>query len=1376
MQGFDPTLNGLITPGPKNETAPQGNVEREAIDALRGYAYQIAVTALAWLELSPAERLYIEVAEDYAICADDAVKAVQVKDTEQSGKITLNSTNVKETLKNFIDLVEKNPGQKVTLHFLTTSEVGIERSKINRPAGEAGLLHWRKVAASGDVVHLRRILTADEMPKEVKTFVDARDDETLRGELLKRIHWDCGKPNFSQILVELEQSIAQVGRQRFGMAGTASKYAASMVMYRILQKATLKTREERVLLRADLDTLLDAASRVSLRQRDFDVIMGRLAAAPLAAIGGENGTVIDVGGYPPWIYLDQDIRGPVLALERHLQDGICSALLTSPYVVLSGATGLGKTLLARKAIQHLRKTYALIDFRDLEPASLQQRLDVLVSYLHNLRVDAVIFDDLNHLEDGSVRKSFNRVLSALQRRDQLAIITCYRKPSVSIATDLNIASSNFFDVPYFAENEISDLVKLAGGDPAKWAKISMFASGNGHPQLAGAFIQGVSSRNWPQDELRKITQTGFTSADTVALRDEARQRLIEGLEKDSQLLLWRTSLIIGSFVRDLAIALGDVTPRLAQAGVTLDRLTGSWVEPLASDRFRVSPLLARAGDKILGENERGAVHSAIARHLVKDKGVSVVDADTVLVHGLAGKDSSVLMAIATATISAPQSILTSIADYSFAFPNLKLDAVIFPEHLGLSALLRLAQCKVVLAKGVIEEIEKVTSTLLREIDSLTGKMRSGVESVSLINLLSITGGAGRIPNWLELINRFRRLLISDKELAKRMEGGEKFPGSEHLSTLGCFLITGLSRMPSVKSLEEFFLKLDRLSANDRGQLLSEFHQDNSDYDLIVSGAWLTEHEAGAVDWLNNEKYYLRMAEMAMAWGQPILAAYCHKARAVMIDEYGNQPILALTALDEAALKLDGSDIIIRERIKVFWRMKNYSQVVELITPVVDVVVLSNSTDRMFVLREAAISAANIGRTKLAAKWFHGAAQAVKDTPENQPRIIGFSVDEAMAEFDAGNRSRCIELLAQAMTNLSKLESDQSTEAMYCKHLVRHAVLCVQLRSEASLPRNLFNEILWLPGSGSNPQPPKELRERPLAPLDMAWYLLAEAEIMSSADVGVFRNLRARLQSGPVQLQEMTIRKKPIDAAIIYKDGNRFAGSFHSYLESLSLFFSLSEEYKQTFDVMNPTRGEVPTVPIKQLIGNERVNLSAVEAILAFSMSVALTGEFDKIDELERGLQSKVGLDFPGSKIFQRFRGEGAELNRLSEEITTIIKKMRPESHLVPFDICGVALRFSEFAHGSNFKRDLIPILGSWFIDHWRNILINESFRLKSPMLHKPQIEEVINNQDMDIEQKLALLLLAGCDATELRLADEYRRILQQRSLSSARSDGRKVEA
>jgi hypothetical protein len=214
----NPGTTNPFTPGPTANTLPAGDVERQAVASLRGYAYQVAAAALAWLDLDDSSKVYLEVAEDYATVAQQSLDAVQVKDTAESGSITLNTEAVRDAINAFVKLVANNKDRRVQLRYFTTSPIGTEQKIADRPAGEAGLNYWRRAAAGADIGPLRSILTSDKFSADVRAFVTARDDEALRTDLLHRVHWECGKPDISGIVQELEERLVILGREKFGLA------------------------------------------------------------------------------------------------------------------------------------------------------------------------------------------------------------------------------------------------------------------------------------------------------------------------------------------------------------------------------------------------------------------------------------------------------------------------------------------------------------------------------------------------------------------------------------------------------------------------------------------------------------------------------------------------------------------------------------------------------------------------------------------------------------------------------------------------------------------------------------------------------------------------------------------------------------------------------------------------------------------------------------------------------------------------------------------------------------------------------------------------------------------------------------------------------
>ena len=262
--------NDLFNAGTTPEHIPKADVARQAVDSLRGYAYQALAAALAWLDIDEHSRLYLEVAEDYAIIAEHVLRVVQVKDTESSRSITLNSASIRAAIVAFVDLVERNPSTQINLRFFTTTEIGIEQSAADRPAGIAGLKYWRKVAGGADPSPLRSILESEKFPESVRAFSKTRNDDEFRREFIRRIWWDGGKPDFATLRQELEARLIVLGRDRFGLPAPEARRLVDSLVYRVLEKSIVKELQERVLTRAELYGMIDAATRISVPRESAD--------------------------------------------------------------------------------------------------------------------------------------------------------------------------------------------------------------------------------------------------------------------------------------------------------------------------------------------------------------------------------------------------------------------------------------------------------------------------------------------------------------------------------------------------------------------------------------------------------------------------------------------------------------------------------------------------------------------------------------------------------------------------------------------------------------------------------------------------------------------------------------------------------------------------------------------------------------------------------------------------------------------------------------------------------------------------------------------------------------------------------------------------
>ena len=235
------------------------------------------------------------------------------------------------------------------LRYLTTASVGTELKISDRPGGVAGLIYWRQAAASADVGPLRMLLASDKFSADVQAFVNARDDETLRRNLLQRIHWDCGQPNLAGITQEIEERLVVIGRDRFSLPAAEARRLANVLIYHVLKKSVVKQASERVLTRAELYRVIDAATRVSVTRQAAASMLDLGAAIANALAGGQSLDAAVSAVDTHWLIPSADLATPSGVIARQiLATRIEQSLSKYGRVILVGGSGLGKSLVARE--------------------------------------------------------------------------------------------------------------------------------------------------------------------------------------------------------------------------------------------------------------------------------------------------------------------------------------------------------------------------------------------------------------------------------------------------------------------------------------------------------------------------------------------------------------------------------------------------------------------------------------------------------------------------------------------------------------------------------------------------------------------------------------------------------------------------------------------------------------------------------------------------------------------------------------------------------------------------------------------------------------------------------------------------------------------
>jgi hypothetical protein len=1361
----DPKTSGLFTPGPSLDSPPTGDVEREAVASLKGYAYQVAVAASAWLDLDESGKLYLEVAEDYATVAQQSLSAVQVKDTAGSGSVTLNTQAIRDAVAAFVDLVENNKGRDVQFRYLTTSPVGTELKVNDRPAGEAGLVYWRKAAAGADVEPLRAKLNSGEFSPEVVAFVKVRNDAELRRDLLQKIHWDCEQPNIVGITRELEERLIVLGRDKFDIPAPEARRLADILIYQTLKKSILKNRSERVLTRADLYAAIDSTTKVMVSRQAANAMtqLGPLVASALTEGQGSGSAFGSVD--TSWIVPSSDLpKARGIIPRKSLSDKIEDALVKYGQVILVGGSGLGKSLVAREVASRRAGGFATIDLRGLDATETSQRFDLTLGRIGVLEFDCLIFDDFNEIEGGQARVGFIRCVQALLRRDRSAIVTLYRRPSNRVLSEAGVEAEAVIDIPYFSEAEAGEIVRAAGGQINPWAKIAYAAGAQGHPQLVHAFVMGMAGRGWPKGEVRDIIIRGFASDDTDAERDAARRSMGAVLSDDARTLLYRLSLTHGRFDREIALKIGESPPPVPRPGEVLDELIGPWVETVGKNSFLVSPLAFNAGQGMLNAEEQRVVHELIARQKLSNKRIDASDANSILTHALIGKSARSLTALASSVLTAGNKTTDLLAEQFFMLPILRTDRPIFQENRSVSVMLRMAQFKLVAAKRDPKVISACVDALFQEIsEEKAGQIKEALEALALAFVLNTIGVASYVRNWVELLQKFKSKVGASPVLQDYKKSVERSSKEVGGTFYGMIFSIGTAQIESVQRLEKILLDLDRIDAADRSLWLEYFDHKPSEYSLLINPPWVAEDRRKELKPAEEAERYKRLSTLALKWDNQPLAVQSIVARVVMFDEYMDDEKGAHKVIDEAIATFGENVVLLRARAKLFWRHSKHADAVKILRGIADKIGLDSSIDRAFALREAAISAASIGDWAQSEVWFAEAQTAAASkglTDDMHVMAVGLEADKAVASLMYGNVKGALESMAECLIKLQKIKPDSSLKAAYCHRVVRHTVLWMDAKIDNRETIIDGKPIKMLPGTCSNPEPPASITELPLGPLDLAWYMLAEAEISSGVNAGIDQSLRSRLQQGPILFLEVTKGNRRITRDVLKVDSDRFASDLPAFLADMEYLRSQGKEMRESFDIMSPPRGDIPALSSAQLASGDVVGVAA-DAVIAFGLAAALQGMADPTVDLLASLTRTFGNDFPGKAVVEKWRGADAPLQPLDKTVIELVTLMHTGTHLEPRKVWEIGLRIFERIRQSNFRKALIPLLGNWLRGQWRRIIDQESFRMSRPMVTVPAVEANLAQQANNNEAFIASLLLSTAEAVGSPLAGNYEKLLKE---------------
>lgn len=1330
----------LFGSGPAAWNLPPNETARQAIAPLRGYAYQLHRSLGAWIALGAGEPLFLEVAEDYAQIAADpstleaVLTATQVKDTRESGAVTLNSPEVLDAIHRLWALRAANRGRPIRLTFLTTSPIGRERKGVRAGDGVAGLDVWRQAARGGAVEALRAALLDRLDESDLKTFVQSASDADLRRDLLAPLTWACGEPPYEDVAADNRDTLIELGHT-FGATPDLSARATDSLLAHILD--TIVAGGERRLTHSDFLKRFHAAISIS--------VPGQLAMQLASAAAVSPAPRLD------WVN-PEDLRIERSAPRKAFVNSLIAQVTASGAGWIHGATGLGKSTAACLAALRMGGAWKVLDLRDLPGEVAADRLDAARLAISRAATPInVIVDDVATEQQSRLERPLARLRQAQERRDGKLILISHTPPDRRLRQAAGLGSAPLA-VPDLNADDAAALVSAYGGEPARWAHFALLA-GAAHPQLVHVVIAGLAERGWPAEEMNRWMTAGFTNQDVEAERTAARLRVVEELAPTARALLYRAARMTGVYDRELALVVARSAPSVENGAQALDGLVGQWIEHQPPDRLRTSPLATGMDKQMLAPDELERLDRAIAQSILARSNCPADLLNIALLHALMAKAGSELKKIALAIFSADGDSRTHAADNVWLLRDLaNTTKPLFASDMHIDAMLRLAQFRLIVVRGKPKAVNRSAQRVVDAIDQIeTPSARQAFAAMALTMMLMDPYGVGKLDNWFDLLDRLEAVVQADPRFGKIVANATRSIGQE---PLGFMFVSHAINLQSLADVSALFARLETMEPAARARKLGYLIDQEAWGGHMLDQAWLKDSERDGFAPNDAAEMFTHLAELALHWGARDLAARCYRCRAIMLDEFVHDPALALASLDDADAQIPDHLTLLRERAKVLWRRKDFQAALDLFVDLEARLRQADPLETAFAFREAAVSAGELGRWSDAARFFADAKSSLKGLETATPMAVGLAFDAAVAQFAAGDRPGGLRNLRLAAEALDQVDPASSLRAYHCHVAARHVVLWVQGQVTGATTVD-GKRIELPPGIVSNPTPAKAVMTQPISPACLIWFMLGRTALHHGLPEDEVLAWPGVQDARRYVFLEVMIRTAIISATILHRRIDGFTRHLRAFAEAVN--WAADQARANVLpDVMAPALGEIPVgAPEAASQGELRKTVRATSLAMAVSLVLSDGDEVSILmARLEHGLQAELG--------FAPLPELQAQTPRSNDDLGSIVAgiagDLARESPLDPNDQFVMHLRLWTWTRETQFSRMLGHALADRVQRDWETTLAVRSGYLIDPLTTVPPIRAALRSTATGL-QKVAIILAVAHWAVRANLSNDYRQAL-----------------
>ncbi|RVI51048.1 tetratricopeptide repeat protein [Sinorhizobium meliloti] len=1272
----------------------EGDASRQATASLRGYAYQIYASAIAWMTLPEDGFLHLEVAEDYSTLVSNTLNAVQVKATKAA--ITLNSKSVVDAINAFFLLRERNSDRRLTMEYLTTAEIGLEAEIAHRVNGEAGIRYWAAASEGADVGLLKARLLQMPLSAAAKDFLSKASDEAIRGELLTRLRWRCGEPGIVDVRRRLlDQAGAYCSRE-----GEPVVYADRFVdrlVGNIIEAVVAGEKEGRT--RIDLDKAFQEVARVSVPASALDKILRQ------GLIGQDAGRSLAVApAFEPLPYGAMNLAPRETLIEQAI-----AALSESGVAWFHAGAGYGKTTIATLVAERSGNPWNVVRLRGMDAAAMASKLRRVAIELEISSSVDLVLDDLDHLSNPDVQEALCALLGTRQRLSARLMITSNQPPAPMRSRRWFGSASVTVPVLDFTEAEVSDLVEAEGGDPERFGRYAYFGSGAGHPQLAHALILGLKDRGWPYSEVQTLAALTGMDVDVEAVRAEIRSRLVSELPDDQLHLLARLTLVFGAFSRPFALALAETGSPIPIPGRAFEGLHGPWIDQVTGQKYRPSSLVSTLGKETLGPTEIKEFNAEIARLRIRGGSLDAGEVDGILSNALLGEADDVIEVVFAATVASDRTDLPRLVD---AFPTLlamSADRPLYQKSPTIAAKLRMIQVLLLAAKGSSTRLQASLHALDSELLLLADTSYANVLRISTLSKLMFQPGVIDIlPGAMGRLAALLHDPLAIEYAANLSEVGGQ-PSSIDFMVRAIFAAQ-LASVRHISTISRLLDEISQLDEGDRAFFLRPFVHHAGDKAIAVKAPW----SAGVVNGFPGTEElageYIALAEKARAIGDSEIASAALETAATIYDEDLKRPERALEILIDAIEKNpDYEWSLQRHRARVLFHMQRYEEQLQIVAPLLPGADRAN-IEMAYFLREIAIGNSHLGKHDTAADHYADAAAraSASELADLQLMSLGLKADEAVEAFWAGQGHRAISRLAEVLPALEQVNMTAGLRQKALRSYIPHTVAWMVNHAIPGVAEPDF-EYAMAKGLNSNPNPDPAIAQLRRGPIEFVWAMLSELETRLGVDAGVGRSMiLPRWDLQIPTLADFMLRKDLHKRSVVTGDVRGFCDTLPGFMAGILWVNSAAGD----LDPFNSPTGRVPKLADEQVL---RHGTFVVARALTFMLALTLQGQSERVDEFIE-LQSALDRPMLSPEHIEAFR-RGELLNPddeiQSNVIGAIYQHFTAGRRMTPTELFIAGVRIVEMAT-TDLTGHLKSLGYDWYSSEWTRVAAEQRFQLRLP--------------------------------------------------------------